>query len=82
MKYLVEVHLNPGAKNQAIEAFEQRGPNRTPHIKFDKAWLGSRTEVAFIVVSSDSENHVAEACKAWSGFGTIKIHPVIDIEQY
>lgn len=82
MKYLVEVQLRPGTKNQAVEVFEQRGPNRNPNIKFEKAWLGSRSDVAFVVVESSDEAHVTDACCGWSAFGETKIHPVTDIEQY
>jgi hypothetical protein len=82
MKFLVEVQLKPGMKNQAVEVFEFRGPNRTPDIRFEKAWLGSHTDVAFILVESHEESHVADACRKWSDFGEIKIHPVTDIEQY
>jgi hypothetical protein len=82
MKFLVEVQLKPGMKNQAVEAFEFRGPNRTPNVEFVNAWLGATEEIAFVLIDSPAESHVSEAARAWSHFGEARIHHVVDIENY
>jgi hypothetical protein len=82
MKFLIDVQLKPGLKNQAVEAFEMRGPNRTPHVKFEKAWLGALEDIAFVLVESPEESHVADAAQTWIHFGQTKIHHVVDIENY
>lgn len=82
MQYMVQVSLKPGVKNQVVDVFEVNGPNRNPHVRFLKAWLGARTDVAFVLVSSEQESHVTDACCAWSELGETTVFPVIDIEAY
>ena len=82
MKFIVEVRLNPGAKNQVVDAFELRGPNRSANVKFEKAWLGSRDDLAFVLVDSNEEASVVEACCNWNAFGKTQVYPVTDIEQF
>jgi len=82
MKFMVEFQLQPGAKNQAVEVFEQRGPNRNPGVKFLGAWLGNQSHVAFVLVEGEDEAHVTKAAESWSAFGEARIHSVIDIQEY
>ncbi len=64
MKFMVEFELQPGTRNQAVEAFERRGPNRNPGVKFEGAWVGSRSDVAFVLVDGVDEGHVAKAAES------------------
>jgi hypothetical protein len=82
MKFMVEVRLKPDSKNKMVDAFEKRGPNRTPGVEFHGAWIGSSSDVLFVLVSSDSEAQVAGAAKSWGEIGEHSIHPVIDVQQY
>lgn len=82
MLFLVEVRLKHGVKNQVVDTFEIRGPNRNPAVQFVKAWLGVREDIAFVLISSEHESHLADSCRAWSTLGETEIHPVIDIEDY
>jgi hypothetical protein len=82
MKFMVEVQLKPGSRNEAVEAFEQRGPSRNSGVTFRGAWVGNRSDVAFVLVESDDEAHVAKAAELWSEFGQPRILQVIDIQQY
>lgn len=82
MKFMVEFHYKPGTKNKIAEVFELRGPNRHPGVKFLGAWIGSRSDLAFVLVEGDEESHVQDAARAWSELGTHQIHPVTDIEQF
>ena len=82
MKYMVEFRLQPGSKNKAIEFFEMRGPNRTPDVTFGGAWVGKDSDVVFVLVESSDEAHVAAAGQVWNEFGTYRVYPVLDIQQY
>ena len=82
MKFIVELRLQPGMRNKAVEAFEQRGPNRNPGATFKGAWVGKQSDVAFVLVESEDEAHVAKAAQSWAAFGQTQIHSVTDIEQY
>lgn len=82
MKFMVQLQLRPGTKNQAVEAFEQRGPNRNPGVTFRGAWIGAHSDVVFAIVESAAENLVSEAAKSLEAFGACQITPVLDIDQY
>ena len=82
MQFMVEIRLMAGSKNKAVEAFEQRGPNRNPGVRFAAAWVGSRADVAFVLVDADDESRVAKAAESWTHFGEAKIHAVVDVQQY
>ena len=82
MKFMVEVQLQPGTRNKAVEVFEQRGPNRHPGVTFVGAWIGSHSDVAFVLVDAEDESRVAKAAASWPDFGTAKIHAVVDVQQY
>jgi hypothetical protein len=81
MKYMVEFRLHPGSKNKALEFFEMRGPNRTPGVTFRGAWLGKTSDLAFVLVESPDDAHLAAAGHVWSEFGTYQAYPVLDIQQ-
>ena len=82
MKCMVEFHLKPGAKEPAIQVFEQRGPNRNPGVTFRGAWIGTHSDIVFVLIESAHEAEVAQAAEAWRPHGEFTIHPVLDIEQY
>jgi hypothetical protein len=82
MLFMVEFRLKPGAKNKAVEAFEQRGPNRIPGVAFEKVWIGNHSDVAYVLIQSADEALVAKAAELWSEFGQTQIHSVVDIQQY
>jgi hypothetical protein len=82
MTFMVEFRIRPDKKNQAVSAFEQRGPSREPGMTFLGAWIGKASDVAFVLVESESESHVAKVAESWSAFGEARIHAVTDIQQY
>jgi hypothetical protein len=82
MKYIVELRLKAGSTYRAIEAFEQRGPNRSAGVSFRGAWVGTRSEVIFALVESDEESLVRDASAAWADVGEFNINPVVEIEQF
>jgi hypothetical protein len=82
MKFIVQFQLKPGSKQAVVETFERVGPNRNPGVSFRGAWIGSRTDLAFVLVESDDEGLVAKVSEAWREFGEPTIHPVIDVEQF
>ena len=82
MKCMVEFHLKPGAKEAAIQVFEQRGPNRNPGVTFRGAWIGTHSDIVFGLIECAHEAEVAQAAEAWRPHGEYTIHPVLDIEQY
>jgi hypothetical protein len=82
VKFIVQFTLKAGAKNKAVEAFEQRGPNRNPGVTFAGAWIGRGEDVAFVLVEAEDEAHVAKATESWTHFGAATIHSVIDVQQY
>ena len=79
---MVEFRLKPGTKNKAVEAFERRGPSRNPGVTFEGAWVGSHSDVAFVLVNSEDEGLVAKVAESWAAFGEAKIHAVIDVQQF
>jgi hypothetical protein len=82
MKFIVEFRLKPGSKNKVMEIFETRGPSRNPGVLFRQAWIGTRSDLVFVLAESDSEPLVASVADSWSEHGDYQIHPVIDIEQF
>jgi len=82
MKFMVEFRLKPGSRNKAAEAFEQRGPNRSPSVTFRQAWVGTSSDVVFVLVEGSDEAHVAAAAQSWSEHGQSQIYRVIDAEQF
>ena len=82
MKFMVEFSVHPGNKNKAVQAFEQRGPNRNPGVTFRGAWIGKNADVVFALVESDDESLVTSAAKSWTELGDSRVTPVIDVEQF
>jgi hypothetical protein len=82
MKFMVEFPVRPGNKNKVIEAFEQRGPNRSPGVTFQSAWIGKDSDVVFALVESAEESLVTGAAKSWTETGNFRITPVIDLEHF
>ena len=82
MKFMIEFRLKPGSKNKAVEAFEQRGPNRTPGVTFRQGWIGANADVVFVLAESTDEALVAKAAQSWSEHGQSQIFRVIDAEQF
>jgi Domain of unknown function (DUF3303) len=82
MKFMIEFPVKPGNKNRVAEAFEQRGPNRSPGVTFRGAWIGKNSDVVFALVESADESLVTSAAKTWTETGNFRITPVIDLEQF
>jgi hypothetical protein len=82
MKFIVEFHFKPGTKEKAMDLFELRGPNRNPGVSFRNAWIGTRSDIAFVLLESDYESLVEQAAQTWHDAGSYRIHPVVDVEQY
>lgn len=82
MKFMVEFQLKPGCKNKAVAMFEARGPNRDLAVTLRSAWVGTHSDVAFVLVESDAQELVAKVGERWREFGEFQIHPVIDVEQF
>ena len=81
MKFIVEFRLRPGSKNQVVENFELVGPNRHAGVALQNAWIGTRSDVIFVLVESAEEALVAKAGQTWKEHGEVRIEPVIDVEQ-
>ena len=82
MKFMVEFRLSAGSKQKVVEAFELIGPNRPAGVRFHSAWIGTRSDVIFVLVESASEELVTQASQTWKEHGVTLVHPVIDAEQY
>lgn len=82
MKFMVEFQLKPGTKRQALDAFELRGPNRNPQVTLRGAWVGTKSDMVFVLVESQDESSVASATQSWSELGNYKLHSVIDVEDF
>jgi hypothetical protein len=82
MKFMVEFSIKPGNKDKAIQAFEQRGPNRSPGVTYRGAWIGKNSEVVFVLVESADESLVTSAAKSWTESGQFRVTQVIDLEQF
>ena len=82
MKFMLEYHLKPGAKRAVIEAFDLRGPNRTAGVSFHGAWIGTKSDVVYVLGEGTDEALIEEACQPWRDHGDFEIVPVIDIENF
>lgn len=82
MRFIVEFRLKPGSKNKIVDAFELRGPNRIPGVTFREAWIGTKSEVVFVLAESENESLVVQAAESWGEQGEYKITPVINVEQF
>jgi hypothetical protein len=81
-KFMVEFQLKPENEKKVMELFGVNGPNRSPGVTFRDAWIGTRSEMIFVLCESAEERLVEEASHAWKQFGDCKIHQVINHEQY
>lgn len=81
MKFMVQFQLRPETKNKALEAFEQRGPNRNPGVTLRELWVGTNSSAVFVLVESEDQALVEKAGQTWAEFGTYQICPVIDAQQ-
>lgn len=81
MKYIIHFRLKPDRKNQLLETFEARGPNRNAGVTFRSAWIGRNADVVFVLAEGETEAALAQAAKTWEEFGTFEITPVIDVDQ-
>jgi Domain of unknown function (DUF3303) len=79
---MVECVLKADLKSQAVQAFEQRGPNRNPGVTFRGAWVGLQSDVVFVLVESAEESLVSDAARSWTEIGDYRVTPVIDLEQF
>ena len=82
MQFMVQFQLKPGAKGKAVQAFELRGPSRNQGVTFQGAWIGTSSDIVYVLAESAEESLVAKAAEGWSEFGTCKIEPVIDVEDF
>jgi hypothetical protein len=82
MKFMVEFRVKPGNKNKALEAFEQRGPNRHPGVTFRGAWVGTHSDVVFVLAESADESLVTQAAQSWTESGDFRITEVVNVEQF
>ena len=82
MKFMVEFQFKPGTRNHVMDVFEQRGPNRNLGVSLRGAWIGTASDVAFVLVECADESLADKAGKAWAEHGTYNIHPVLDVDQY
>ena len=82
MKFMVECVLKAGLKSQAMQAFEQRGPNRSPGVTYRGAWVGLHSDVVFVLVESAEESLVSADARSWSQIDDYRITPVIDLEHF
>jgi hypothetical protein len=82
MKFMVEFQLKPGVKQQAVEAFELKGPSRNAGVSFHGAWVGKTSDLVFVLVESENESFIVNAAQSWSELGSYKLHPVIDVEDF
>ena len=82
MQFMVEFHLKPGIKRKAIEAFELKGPSRNPAVTFQGAWIGKNSDTVYVLAESTEESRIAKVADGWSEFGTYRIEPVINVEQF
>ncbi len=81
-KFMIEFRLTPGSKNKVLDIFEVQGPNRTAGVTISNAWIGTRSDLIFVMCESAEESLVEQACQAWKQFGEVQIYPVIGVEQY
>jgi hypothetical protein len=79
---MVEFHFQPDSKEKVLAAFELQGPNRNPGVKFRGAWIGTRSDMAFVLAESDDQALIEKVAQSWSQYGSYQIHPVVEVENY
>jgi hypothetical protein len=80
--FLIEFRLKPGSKNKMVDQFELQGPDHESGVSFRNAWIGTRSDLIFVLCDSAEEALVDQACRKWNEFGEHTIHPVVHHEQY
>jgi hypothetical protein len=81
MKFMVEFRLRPGHKEQVLAEFERVGPNRQDGVAFRGAWVGSHSDIIFVLAESADEARLAEVAKSWSVHGELTLHAVVDVNE-
>jgi hypothetical protein len=79
---MVTFRIKPGSRNKAVEAFEARGPNRNPGVSLLNAWIGTKSDEAFVLVESADLSLVEKAALNWQEHGEYEIIPVVSVEQF
>ena len=82
MKFMVEFHLKPGIKDEVVDRFDLRGPNRQPGVAFLGAWIANRSDLIFILCESEDPELVERASQPWLEYGDFTLHPVVDVQQF
>jgi hypothetical protein len=82
MNFMVQFSVKPGNKNKALDAFDNRGPNRNSGVTFRGGWIGAHSDVVFALVESSDESLVNEVARSWSELGEFRITEVVDVDQF
>lgn len=82
MKFMVEFSVQSGGRERLIAEFERRGPNQHPGVVFRNAWVGTYTDVAFVLVEGESVAAIEKVAASWGEFGEHRIHAVAEVQDY
>lgn len=82
MKFMVEFRLKPMSKYKVLDVFELRGPNRTPGVTFRSAWMGAKTDLAYVLMEAPEAGPIEQAVQHWAEYGESTITPVVDVDQF
>jgi hypothetical protein len=82
MTYLVQFQIKPNTKNQILDKFEMRGPNRVPGVSFKQAWVSTKQDLIYVIGQADHEADLQKACSFIDEFGTYSYTEVVDLENY
>jgi hypothetical protein len=81
MKFMVEFRVQPGHKEQVLAEFERMGPNRQGGVTFRGGWVGSHSDMIFVLAETDDEARLAEVAQSWSVHGESKLYAVVDVND-
>jgi hypothetical protein len=79
---MVEFRFKPESKEKVLAAFEAQGPNRNPGVQFRGAWIGTRSDMAFVLAESEDQALIEKVAESWAHYGSYQIYPVVEVENY
>ncbi|MDH3717620.1 MAG: hypothetical protein OES79_05805 [Planctomycetota bacterium] len=82
MLYMVELHYRPEQRDEALKYFQAHGlTHYEGGVSIKDAWVATRDHIAYVVASSNDAARLEQSCEPLSGFGTLTIRPVTDMDR-
>lgn len=81
VRFMIEYRYEADKRESILRAFKERGLSDEPALKVLGAWVAIETGLAYVLAESKDAVPLYEACSEWSDHGSVKVTPVISLDQ-